>query len=97
MEDADQGAAPPGPIVGLDMLTEMGVELAPQGLLLMPMLIGIKGDPDMGLVSKWKTHMIGYAIRKPPEAKTKMNPESEEVLDEEETMFARWFGRNEEE
>ena len=67
------------------------------GAFIMPMLIGMRGDPTMSDPTKWGLHMIGYLVPVPKkeaaEPEAGQSPaEDEPDYDGDPDVFEKWFG-----
>lgn len=100
------GLSLPGPMDGLNIIESAAELVYRLGGVLMPVLVGMKGDPKMGLPEKWNLHMIAYCIPIPEQALVEAEAErieaeqseaSEDSLSAKEKLFKLWMGETEEE
>lgn len=101
-----EGALLPPPVDGLNLIESAAELVYKLGGVLMPMLVGMKGDPKMGLPEKWNLHMIAYCIPLPDQAwmeaeaekaEAEQSEASEDSLSAKEKLFKLWMDETEEE
>jgi hypothetical protein len=95
----EYGARPPGPAEGLEILESCAAFFyTVANAFVLPMLVGMRGNPEMGKPDTWGLHMIGYLIARPKEKPEAERSSAEgDLQDVKEKLFSTWFGDKEEE